>query len=153
LVAAFILKALAANAIAIAAVGSAPPAYVKRGGSDRAASIAARDKDIDMKRILKGAVLALGAAVPLICVADADADPGTLTPSEVRYLAQLNSAGVPFTDPYAAVTVGLDACEVLHGGRSDIDRYAEDLGNAGGGSWTHAQQDAMLFAAGSFLCP
>jgi Protein of unknown function (DUF732) len=98
-------------------------------------------------------VAALGAAVPLIGVAYAEADPGTLTPSEVRYVAQLNSAGVPFTDPYAAVEVGLDACDDLHGGRSDIDRYAEDLGNAGGGSWTHAQDQAMIFAAGSFLCP
>jgi hypothetical protein len=37
----------------------------------------------------------------------AHADPGTLTPQEVRYVAQLSAAGVPFTDPYAAVMVGL----------------------------------------------
>jgi hypothetical protein len=107
-----------------------------------------------VRRVLAEVVLvfltaALGAAVPLI----AHAAPGTLTPQEVRYLAQLNAAGVPFTDPYAAVMVGLDACEDLHGGRSDVDRYAEDLGNTGGGSWTHAQQQAMIFAAGSFHCP
>jgi hypothetical protein len=81
------------------------------------------------------------------------ADPGTLTPQEVRYLAQLNAAGVPFSSPYAAVLVGLDACEDLHGGRSDTDRYAQDLGDAGGISWTQTQSQAMIFAAGSFLCP
>jgi hypothetical protein len=83
----------------------------------------------------------------------AHADPGTLEPQEVRYLAQLNAAGVPFTDPYAAVLVGMDACEDLHGGRSNDDRYVEDLRNAGGVSWTNAQSQAMIFAAGSFLCP
>jgi len=31
----------------------------------------------------------------------AHADLGTLTPQGVRYLAQLNAAGVPFTDPYS----------------------------------------------------
>jgi Protein of unknown function (DUF732) len=108
--------------------------------------------------LLRAILIAAAIATAAVAMAGlgpgrAHAEPGTLTPQQVRYLAQLNAAGVPFTDPYAAVMVGLDACEDLHGGRSDEDRYAEDLGNAGGGSWTHAQDQSMIFAAGSFLCP
>ena len=94
-------------------------------------------------RLFLGVAILLGAQIFAAPTALADPNP------DIDFIATLDSTGVPYGSPAAAITVGHDICDQLHGG-VDFTRVAQGAVSSG---YTPAQAPNLINAAVGAYCP